>query len=218
MPITHLALSTTRSIAARYVFFLLLLMGLSVCPYLLEAAPKGGKTEVLSMEKAAPAAVVIETAGTEQELRRQMRTRNGVDELKTGTVRFSEAVTNSYGFIAPKHLGLALVTQSPDLVLERTPPSSNAYEIHKLADGSGLLVGFLGNEIMQEVKPSERPKNIRISLYSNPGEKAPFIVAVPFTKLVVDQMPRRAESKKPDSPVLLEMDLQGTANRKALGK
>lgn len=216
MPFTDITAQITSTVAARCVLFLVL-MGLSVHPYLLEAAPKG-KTETLSLEKAAPAVVLIDAAGTEPELRRQMRAKNGVDELKTGTVRFSEAATGSYGFIAPKHLGLALVTQSPDLVLERTPPLSQAYEIHKLADGSGLLVGFIGKESAPEVKPSERPKNIRISLYSNPAEKAPFIVAVPFTKLVVDQMPRRAESKKPEGPVLLEMDLQGTANRKSLGK
>ena len=141
MPSTHLASSTARTTRARCVFHLVL-MGVGFFPYFLEAAP-GEKTETLPTQKAAPAAVVIETAGTEPELQRLMRTKNGVAELQAGIVRFSEAATGSYGFIAPKHLGMALITQSPDLVLEQAPSSSDAYEIHKLADGNGLLVGFL---------------------------------------------------------------------------
>jgi hypothetical protein len=193
---------------------LFILMFMSFLPGPLDAAP-GGKTEILPVQKAAPAAVVIETAGSEAELRRQMRTKNGVAELHTGTVRFSQAPTGSFGFIAPQFLGLALVTQSPDLALERLTPAANAYEIHKLADGSGMLVGFMGKDIVTQVSPSQRPKNVRIALYSNPSDKAPHIVAVPLVKLMVDRMPVRLDPKKPDSPVMLDMDLQGTANRKS---
>lgn len=207
--IIYLAATSRRP--AAIVLAVLLQAGV---PQLSDGAP-GGKTEVLPMEKAAPAAVVIEAAGTEPELRRQMRSKNGVAELKSGAVRFSLAPTGSYGFIAPKQLGLALVTQSPDLMLEQVSSSSGSYEIHKLGDGSGLLVGFVGNEVVAQIKPSERPKSVRLFLYSNPFSKATTIAAVPLTKLMVDQMPHRIEPKQPDGPVLLEMDLQGTANRKA---
>jgi hypothetical protein len=206
---THAALPNLRLAA-----FLLALMLAASFPYMSDAAP-GGKTEVLPMEKAAPAAAVIEVPGTEPELRRQMRTKNGVAELASGPIRFSLAPTGSYGFIAPKLLGLALVTQSPDLMLERVSSSAGSYEIHKLGDGSGLLVGFVGNEVVPHIKPNERPKSVRLSLYSNPSGTATIIAAVPLTKLMVDQMPRRSESSKPDGPMMLEMDLQGTANRKA---
>jgi hypothetical protein len=207
--IIYLAATSRRP--AAIVLAVLLQAGV---PQLSDGAP-GGKTEVLPMEKAAPAAVVIEAAGTEPELRRQMRSKNGVAELKSGAVRFSLAPTGSYGFIAPKQLGLALVTQSPDLMLEQVSSSSGSYEIHKLGDGSGLLVGFVGNEVVPQIKPSERPRSVRLFLYSNPFSKATTIAAVPLTKLMVDQMPHRIEPKQPDGPVLLEMDLQGTANRKA---
>ncbi len=193
---------------------LLVLMLMCLLPAQLDAAP-GGKTEILPLEKSAPAAVVIETAGSEAELRRQMRAKNGVTELHTGSVRFSQAPTGSFGFIAPKLLGLALVTQSPDLGLERVAPAANAYEIHKLADGSGMLVGFMGSDLMPQVAPSQRPKNIRIALYSNPSDKAPHIVAIPLVKLMVDRVPVRLDPKKADGPVMLDMDLQGTANRKS---
>ncbi len=180
MFVTWLASYMTRAglPELRLVAFLFAVVVPSGFPQLSDAAP-GGKTEVLPVEKAAPAAVVIEAAGTEQELRGQMRTKNGVAELASGAVRFSLAPTGSYGFIAPKQLGMALVTQSPDLMLERVSSSSGSYEIHKLGDGSGLLVGFVGHEVVPQIKPSERPKSVRLFLYSNSFSKATTIAAVP---------------------------------------
>ena len=193
---------------------LLLLTLMSLVPASLEAA-RGGKTEVLPIQKAAPAVVFIETAGSETELRQQLRAKNGVAELSPSTpgIRFSAAPTGSFGFIAPQSLGMALVTQSPDLPLERTPPAANAFEIQKLADGNGMLVGFVEADLKPQLTPGERPKNVRLTLYSNPSDKAPHIVAVPLVKLVVDRMPIRLDPKEPGSAVLLDMDLQGTANR-----
>jgi len=154
--------------------------------------------------------------GSEQELRDQMRAKNGVVELAATSSRFSAAPTGSFGFIAPQFLGMALVTQSPDLALERAPPTTNAYEVHKLADGSGLLVGFIAPDLTPQVTPANRPHHIRIALYSNPSEKIRHIAAVPLVKLMVDRMPVRLDPKKADSPVVLDMDLQGTANRKSV--
>lgn len=196
---------------------LLGLFMMSLLPASLDAARGGGKTEVLPVQTAAPAAVFIETTGSEVELRRQLRVKNGVSELSSSApgIRFSVAPTGSFGFITPRLLGLALVTQSPDLPLEQRPPATNAYEIHKLADGSGMLVGFVEADLKPQLTPSQRPKNVRLGLYSNPSDKAPHIVAVPLVKLVVDRMPLKLDPKKPDSAVLLEMDLQGSANRKS---
>ena len=193
---------------------LLVLTLMSLVPASLIGA-QGGKTEVFPVQKAAPAAVFIETAGSEAELRRQLRAKNGVSELSSDTsvIRFSVAPTGSFGFITPKLLGLALITQSPDLPLEQTPPATNAYEIHKLADGSGMLVGFVEANLKPQLTPSQRPKNVRLGLYSNPSGKAPHIVAVPLVKLIVDRMPIRLDPKEPGSAVLLDMDLQSTANR-----
>lgn len=179
-------------------------------------AERGGKTEVMPIQKAAPAAVVVESTGSEQDLRKQLRLKNSVAELNSATVPFSQAPTGSYGFIAPQSLGMALVTQSPDLLLERVAPAPNAYEIHKLADGSGMVVGFIGKDLISQVTPANRPHHIRIALYSNPTEKTPYIAAVPLIKLMVDRMPVRLSPKEPDSPVMLDMDLQGTANRKSV--
>ncbi len=194
--------------------FSLTCISLSGIPHCLETA-SGEKLEALPIQKAAPAAVVIESAGSEGELRRLMRLKNGVSELQVSTGRFSEVPMGSYGFIAPSRLGLALVMESPDLVLERAPSAANDYEIHKLSDGSGLLVGFVRKEIVPEIIPNDRPKNVRISFYSNPRQQAPIIVALPIIKLMVDRIPVRIEPQKPDSAVMLEMDLKSTANRKS---
>ncbi len=196
---------------------LLVLTFLCVLAKPLLAAP-GGMTETFPVQKAAPRAVVIETAGSEAELRRHMRVKNGVAELSTGAIRFSEAPVGSFGFIASQPLGMVLVTQNPDLVLERVASTSNAYEIHKLADGSGLLVGFMDRKTASQISPTERPKNLRIALYSNSVEKAPIIVAVPLTKVMVDRMPIKLDPKKIDSPVMLDMDLLTTVNRKSPGR
>lgn len=181
------------------------------------AAP-AEKTEVFPVQKAAPTVIVIETAGTEGELRSHMRVKNKVAELSTGAVRFSEAPIGSYGFIEPQSLGMALVTQTPDLVLKRVASTANAYEIHKVGGGGGLLVGFMDRETASQIAPTERPKNLRIALYSNSVDIAPIIVAVPLTKVMVDRMPIRLDSKKSDSPVILNMDLLTTANRKSPGR
>ena len=207
-------LTRTRPVAYLIAGPLLVLTLMSLVPASLSRA-QGGKTEVFPVQKAAPAAVFIETPGSEVELRRQLRAKNGVSELSSSTsvIRFSVAPTGSFGFITPKLLGLALITQSPDLPLEQTPPTANAYEIHKLADGSGMLVGFVEANLKPQLTPSQRPKNVRLGLYSNPSDKAPHIVAVPLVKLIVDRMPTRLDSKEPGSAVLLDMDLQSTANR-----
>ena len=176
---------------------------------------QGGETEMLSLQKTAPETVFIKTTRGEVELRRQLRAKNGVLKLSSSTsvIRFSIAPTGSFGFIPPKLLGMALITQSPDLSIEKVPPVSNAFEIHKLADGSGMLVGFVEASLKPQLTASERPKNVRLGLYSNPSDKAPHIVAVPLVKLVVDRMPIRLNPQEPGSAVLLDMDLQSTGNR-----
>ncbi|MGZ8383880.1 MAG: hypothetical protein ACXWWE_07725 [Nitrospira sp.] len=209
--LTHIA--SCRPLVAAILLGLLLT---GVLPVSLEAARGGGgKTEVLPVQKAAPAAVFIETPGTEADLRRQLRAKNAVVELGASTpkVLFSQAPTGAYGFIVPKLLGLALVTQSPDIGIERIASAANAYEIHKLADGSGMLVGFVALDLISKVTPSQRPKNIRLALHSNPSDKATHIVAVPLVKLVADRMPIRLDPKNPDGPVVFDMDLQGSTSR-----
>lgn len=200
--------------AIRLMFYSLMVLHLS--SFSVHAAGGGGKTEVMPMVKAAPSAVVIETTGQEAELRNQLRTKNGVRGLDAARAPFSQAPTGTYGFIAPQLLGMALVTQSPDLVLEGSAPASNAYEIHKLADGSGMVVGFIEKALIPQVTPENRPHHVRIALCSNRSDKTPYIAAVPLTKLMVDRMPVRLEPKNVDGPVVLDMDLQGTANRKSV--
>ena len=121
------------------------------------------------MQKTGPAAVFIETRGSEAELRRQFLVQNGVSELSYSTPAFRLSVvpTGSYGFITPKFLGMALVTKSPDLPFEQVSPTLNAFEIHKPADGSGMLVGFVEAQFKLQLTSSERMKNVRFGRYFN---------------------------------------------------
>lgn len=212
MPDRVTQLTRTRPVPYLVAGALLLLTFMSLIPASLAGA-QGGKTEAFPVQKSAPAAVFIKASGSETTLRRQLRTQNGVSKLSSSTsvIRFSIAPTGSFGFITPKLLGMALITRSPDLSIEQIPSVSNAFEIHKLADGSGMLVGFVEASLKLQLTVSERPKNIRLRLYSNPSDKAPHIVAVPLAKLVVDRMPTRLNLKEPGSAVLLEIDLQSTA-------
>lgn len=207
-----------RLLPSRYqlVGLLIVLLLMGVVPAPLDAA-REGKTEILPSQKPVPPAVAIESAGPEADLRRQLRTKNGVAGLDatTARIRFSQAPTNTFGFIPPQSLGMILVTQTPDLALDRTPPSPNAFEIHKLADGSGMVVGFVAAELVPQLTPVLRPKSVRITLHSNPTTKADRIVAVPLVKLASDRMPAWVDRKNPDSVVTLEMDLLGTVARKS---
>ena len=64
-----------------------------------------------------------------------------------------------------------------------------------------------------QLTPSQGPENVRFGLYSNRSEKASQIVAVPLAILIVDRMPTRLDPKEPGSAVLLNVDLQSSANR-----
>jgi hypothetical protein len=110
-------------------------------------------------------------------------------------------------------LGMALITKSPDLPFEQGSPTPNAFEIHKLANGSGMLVGFVETQFKPQLTSSERMKNVRFGFYSNPSDEAPHIGAVPLAKRLVEWMPTRLNPKEPGSAVLLEVDLQSNTNR-----
>ncbi len=174
----------------------------------------GSKMEVLPVEKAAPKPVVLEAGGPEQELRRQLRAKTGVAPLSAPHLRFSEAPVGSFGFIPAQALSMALVMRSPDLVIEQVAATPTAYEIHKVEDGGGLLVGFVGQDLVPQLTADQRLHTINLTLHSNPSENAPLIAAVPLIKLVADRMPTRLDPKRPDSVMMLTVDLQGTANRK----
>ncbi|MGH7181374.1 MAG: hypothetical protein ACREJN_05290 [Nitrospiraceae bacterium] len=206
-------LARTRPVLHLIVGPLLVLTLMSLVPASLSEA-QGDKTKVFPVQPTAPAVVFIETVGRESELRRQLRVKNGVSELSFSTpvFRFSAVPTGRYGFITPKYLGMALITRSPDLPFEAVSPTPNSFEIHKLADGTGMLVGFVEAQLKPQLTSSQRPQNVRLGLYSNPSGKAPHIVAVPLAKLLVDRMPTRLNPKEPGSAVLFEVDLQGTAD------
>lgn len=211
----HTAAARRRNDIVRRIFASLNVFILIVLPVTLHAV-QGEKTEVFPIQKAAPAVVFVEKTGTEAELRQELRMKTGVTELGELNVRFSQAPTGKYGFVAGTSLAMALVTQSPDLTLERARLGANFYEIHKLADGNAMLVGFVPSEILAGLKQPERPKAIGLSFASVPSDTTPYIVAVPLVKLSADRMPSPMDPQKADAGVMLHMDLKGTTTRQSL--
>ena len=137
-------MTRTRPIPSFIAGSLLTLTFMSLVPSSLTEA-QGGQTDLFPVQKTGPAVIFIEKSGSEAELRRQLRAKNGVSELgfSSSVTPYSVARAESFGFVPPKLLGMALITRSPDLPLELISPTSNAFEIHKLADGTGMLVGFV---------------------------------------------------------------------------
>ncbi|MCP9449579.1 MAG: hypothetical protein NNA21_05900 [Nitrospira sp.] len=200
--------------------FVWALVGVNIGPFSLDAAQseKNEKKEVLGIHKTVPSIVLTDTTGKESDLRGILRDKNRVKELQVPIIRFSEAQPGSYGFIASRQLALALITQSPDLVLEKMAPTSDSYEIHKLADGSGMLVGFIEQAAASELIAERRGRSLRCALYSQPWDEAALIAAIPITKLIVDQWPHRADLRNSNSPMRLEMDVQSITSKNILGK
>ncbi len=94
----------TRVQSVRYLIagFLLILTFMNLISASFARA-QGGETEMLSVQKSAPAAVFIERGGSELELRRHLRAKNGVLKLSSSTsvIRLSIAPIGSLGLLPP---------------------------------------------------------------------------------------------------------------------
>ncbi|TKB75150.1 MAG: hypothetical protein E8D46_03260 [Nitrospira sp.] len=60
---------------------------------------------------------------------------------------------------------MALLTRSLDLSLEQIPAVSHAFEIHKYAGGSVMLVGFVEANVKPQVTAREKSKRFCFGLY-----------------------------------------------------
>jgi hypothetical protein len=111
----------------------------------------------------------------------EMRARNRVNPLAESESEkdFAEIPVNSYGFVEP-----------PDLIYrpsaEKLSIDANAYdfafEIHKLGDGSGLLLGYVGPETFGRLSEGILAGS-NFVLYSEPWKDAPSLVAIPVSGL-----------------------------------
>ncbi len=64
------------------------------------------------------------------------------------------------------------------------------FEVHKLTDGLVYLIGFVENNVAEELKNKDTTKNNRLTLYSDQWEKATEIVTIPLTRILSEKGPR----------------------------
>ena len=111
-----------------------------------------------------------ETASSENEQLRSTRGLRALEIAEEGST--AESLPNGvYGF-----------TYSPaEAVPLFTKKTWHSFEVHKLADGTRHLVGFVTAkeaEIVRDGKPAE------ITLFPDPWEDATELVSIPFTRAI----------------------------------
>jgi len=91
---------------------------------------------------------------------------------------FAEIPVDSYGYVD----GIYLPHEPLDQIRVETTNFSHFFEIHKVADGSGRIVGYVGPETFQRLREGVAPGS-GLTLYSASWKEAPNIVAIPIKGL-----------------------------------
>jgi len=116
------------------------------------------------------------TAGSVQELRQQDHVTQLADSESEKT--FTEIPTDTYGFAG----GPDIHYDSLDSLLIESMNYDQLFEIHKLSDGTGLVVGYVGPETFEHLREGTAP-GTALSLYSGSLEEAPNLIAVSIKRL-----------------------------------
>lgn len=130
------------------------------------------------------ARLTAETAKDSEALREQNHVTR-LDDAESGKT-FAEIPVGPFGFISgstlteldpagPYHRLLGQLAVDADGYLRE-------FEIQKLGDGSGLVVGYVGSETLERLREGLLP-NSDLTLYSYRWKDAPNVVALPITRL-----------------------------------
>jgi hypothetical protein len=111
---------------------------------------------------------------------RELRQQNHVTRLADSESEktFAEISANSYGFVDALEFTL---TSSDKLSIDANHYLLN-FEIQKLGDGSGLIVGYVGPETFERLREGVSPTS-GLTLYSHTWKDAPNLVAIPIRRL-----------------------------------
>jgi hypothetical protein len=112
---------------------------------------------------------------------RELRQQNHVFRLadSESDKDFAEIPVNSYGFVGSPEL---VYRSSSDKYSVDANADALDFEIQKLADGSGLLLGYVGPETFELLREGMRAKS-NFTLYSGAWKDAPNLVAIPISGL-----------------------------------
>jgi hypothetical protein len=123
--------------------------------------------------------VVAESAKDVRELRQQNRVTR-IEQVESGKT-LEEIPVNSYGFAN----GLDFIFRRAFIELRQLRASRliRDFEVHKLADGSALIVGYVGKETLTRLREGLR-QGESVTLYSDSWKEASNLVAIPLTRLL----------------------------------
>jgi hypothetical protein len=118
--------------------------------------------------------LVAESAPSVQEMRRKHRV--SLISPMEGDKTTAEVQPNSFGFA----FSTPIIYRSPIQI--QVSGSKRDFEIHKLADSSLLVVGYVGPETFIRLREGVRP-DADVTLYSSPIKEASDLVALPLNRL-----------------------------------
>jgi hypothetical protein len=147
-----------------------------VHPPLVTIPPRERKPEPAPLP---PKLLVAEFGGSIQALRK----RHNVTPLPDveSEKSLSEIPANSYSFADGFHL---LHKQTPEYV--KMPGLYTDYEVHKLGDGTVVVLGYVGAESLIRLREG-MPKDVELILYSEGWREAPKLVSIPLSELRCDR-------------------------------
>ncbi|HEY0702969.1 MAG TPA: hypothetical protein VGD60_09405 [Candidatus Acidoferrales bacterium] len=131
----------------------------------------------LSADKSDNTLRITQSARDISELRRQNHVEPILDAESAKT--FLEIPVNSYGFAEGPALSVYPIVK---VEIERYGHLYD-FEIQKLSDGSGLIVGFVGPDMFETLRTG-LSKGSELVLYSDVWQDAPKLVALPAERLV----------------------------------
>jgi hypothetical protein len=113
-----------------------------------------------------------------------LRQRHGVNSLPKAESgkNLEEIPANSYSFVSASRV----VSRDRPLANVRATGLAADFEVHKLGDGTAIILGFVGPESLLRLREGLSP-NADLTLYSDPWTSASEIVAVPLEGIKCDR-------------------------------
>lgn len=111
---------------------------------------------------------------------RELRQQNhvaGLEDSESGKT-FVEVPANSYGFADALDFTKKL---SHDVNMNSRGSTYN-FEVQKLSDGTGLIIGYVGPETLEHLREGIHAKSA-LTIYSDSWKDAPNVIAVPISRL-----------------------------------
>ena len=124
----------------------------------------------------------------EEEQRQMIRQQHNVRRMEAveNELKYSVAPRNIYGFTSSMRL-----YNPSGIILHRGFSHSQAFEIHKMNDGTGRLIGFVSTDVAVHIQRDNRPSEFPITIYNRKWSEAPTMAIIPTSYIKSDYSGRR---------------------------